>query len=73
MSRKLKFRIWKMAGRAMNLKDIKIMVKGIEYYANALGGAYEKLWDSYIEVSQERDELLERVKELEMKNERIKG
>lgn len=49
----------------MDLKDIKNRVKDIEDYANELGDAYEELWDSYIEVSRERDELLERVKELE--------
>lgn len=53
----------------MDLKDIKGRVKDIEDYANELGNAYEELWDSYIEVSRERDELLERVKELEDKNE----
>lgn len=49
----------------MDLKDIKNRVKDIEDYANELGDAYEELWDSYIEVSRERDELLEKVKELE--------
>ncbi len=53
----------------MDLKDIKNRVKDIEDYASELGDAYEELWDSYIEVSRERDELLERVKELEGKNE----
>ena len=58
-----------VVGRDMDLKDIKNRVKDIEDYANELGDAYEELWDSYIEVSRERDELLEKVKELEKNDE----
>lgn len=54
----------------MDLASVKGRVKDIEDYANELRDAYEGLWDSYIEVSRERDELLERVKELEAKYER---
>lgn len=53
----------------MDLKSVKSTAEDIKYYANELGDAYEDLWDSYIEVSKERDELLERVKELEKKYE----
>ena len=51
----------------MDLESIKGRVKDIEDYANELGDTYEDLWDSYIEVSRERDELIERVEELERK------
>lgn len=53
----------------MDLNDVKGRVRDIKDYADELMSAYEELWDSYIEVSQERDGLLERVKELEEKNE----
>ena len=53
----------------MDLASVKGRVKDIEDYANELGSAYEGLWDSYIEISRERDELLERVEELEKKYE----
>lgn len=53
----------------MDLKSIDSTVNDIGYYANQLGDAYQELWDSYIEVEKERDELLERVKELEAKYE----
>lgn len=53
----------------MDLASVKGRVKDIEDYANELGDAYEELCDSFFEVSRERDELLERVKELEKKYE----
>lgn len=53
----------------MDLNDVKGRARDIKDYADELMNAYEDLWDNYIEVSQERDELLERVKELEEKSE----
>lgn len=49
----------------MDLNDVKGRGRDIKDYADELINAYEELWDSYIEVSEERDKLLERVKELE--------
>lgn len=48
-----------------SLKDIKNIVININDYADELMASYEELWDDYLDVSRERDELLERVKELE--------
>ena len=48
----------------MDLNDVKGRVRDIKDYADELMDAYEELWDSYIEVSRERDELLEKVKEM---------
>lgn len=53
----------------MGLDDVRFRVRDIKDYADELKDAYNELWDSYIEVSRERDELLERVKELEVENE----
>lgn len=52
-----------------SLSDVKNRAICIQDYADELMNAYEELWDDYLDVSQERDELLERVKELEEKNE----
>lgn len=49
----------------MDLDDVKYRARDIKDYTDELMSAYEELWDSYIEVSEERDRLLERVKELE--------
>lgn len=57
----------------MDLNDVKGRVRDIKDYADELMNAYEELWDSYIEVSQERDELLEKVKELEGEEEAEKA
>lgn len=50
-----------------SLDDVKYRARDIKDFADELVNDYEELWDSYIEVSQERDGLLERVKELEEK------
>lgn len=50
-----------------SLDDVKYRAKDIKDYADELTNDYEELWGSYIEVSRERDELLERIKELEEK------
>lgn len=49
----------------MDLNDVKGRARDIKDYADELMDAYEELWDNYIEVSRERDELLEKIKELE--------
>ena len=48
-----------------SLNDVKGMVINIKDYADELMDAYEELWGDYLDVLQERDELLEKVKELE--------
>lgn len=48
-----------------SLKEVTSRATDIKDYADDLADAYEELWDDYLKVSQERDELLERVKELE--------
>lgn len=48
-----------------SLNDVKYRVSDIKDYADELKNAYEELWEEYLDVSNERDELLERVKELE--------
>ncbi len=48
-----------------SLSDVKSRAICIQDYTDELMNAYEELWDDYLDVSQERDELLGRVKELE--------
>lgn len=50
---------------SFDVKAIKGKIEDIKYYADELSDTLDVLWDSYIEVSEERDELLEKVKELE--------
>lgn len=52
-----------------SLNDVVERVMFIEESASELMNAYEELRGDYLEVSRERDELLERVKELEEGNE----
>ena len=47
-----------------DLKDIKSRIKDIKDYADELEDVVDELWDSYLEVSKERDELLTKVNEL---------
>lgn len=42
---------------------------GLHEYADKLYKECEKLWELYLDVSYERDRLLERIKEMERKNE----
>lgn len=50
------------------LKEIRYRARDIKDYTDELMDAYEELWGDYLEVSSERDELAERVKELEDNN-----
>lgn len=52
------------------MDDVKNTARIIKDYVDELVDAYEELWDGYIEVSKERDELLEKVEELEGEDER---
>ena len=52
-----------------SLSDVVKRVMFINESASELMNIYEELRGDYLEVSRERDELLERVKELEDKNE----
>ena len=51
-----------------SLSDVKNRAICIQDYADELMNAYEELRGDYLDVSQERDELLERVKERESKD-----
>ena len=55
---------------SFDVGDAKSRAKDIKDYADELTDSIDELWDAYIEVSKERDELLERVKELEGADER---
>lgn len=55
---------------SLDVDDAKSRAKDIKDYADELADNIDELWDAYLEVSKERDELLERVKELEAANER---
>lgn len=52
-----------------SLNDVKSRATDIKDFVDEITEAYEELWDDYLDVSQERDELLERVKELEGEDE----
>lgn len=52
-----------------SLTNVKSRGLSIKDFVDEITDAYEELWDDYLDVSQERDELLERVKELEGRNE----
>ena len=55
---------------SVDIDDAKSRAKDIKDYADELADSIDELWDAYLEVSKERDELLERVKELEGADER---
>lgn len=55
---------------SFDIDDAKSRAKDIKDYADELADSIDELWDAYLEVSKERDELLERVKELEGADER---
>ena len=55
----------KVVEMSFDINDAKSRAKDIKDYADELADSIDDLWDAYLEVSKERDELLERVKELE--------
>lgn len=52
-----------------SLTDVKSRGLSIKDFADEITDAYEELWNDYLDVVQENDELRERIKELEGEDE----
>lgn len=53
----------------VDFKDMKSRLGDIEYIVSELEGDLDELWDAYLTVLDEKEELLQKINELEAENE----